>query len=78
MWMTVPKFATKGKDAQGRMVDDNIQETTHAVMEDPIHYDEVVNNRNQDGQDKPHSQYADGTVQPTQQLMRKRRRSTIT
>jgi hypothetical protein len=28
----------KGKDAQGQVVDDNVQETTNAAMEDPLHH----------------------------------------
>jgi hypothetical protein len=27
----------KGKDAQGQVVDNNVQETTNATMEDPLH-----------------------------------------
>jgi hypothetical protein len=55
----------EGKDARGRVVDDNVQETTNAAMEDPLHCDQVVNNRNQDEQDEPDAQHADDTVQQT-------------
>jgi hypothetical protein len=34
-------------------------------MEDPLHHDQVVNNRNQDGQDEPDEQHADNTIQQT-------------
>jgi hypothetical protein len=40
------KIHDEGNDVQGRVVDDNVQETAHAAMEDPIHRDEVVNIRN--------------------------------
>jgi hypothetical protein len=55
----------EGKDARGRVIDDNVQETTNAAMEDPLHCDQVVNNRNQDEQDEPDAQHADDTVQQT-------------
>jgi hypothetical protein len=42
------KIRDEGKDAQGQVVDGNVQQTTNAVMEDLLHHDQVVNNRNQD------------------------------
>jgi hypothetical protein len=50
-------------DAQAQVVDDNVQETTNAAMEDPMHHGQVVNNRNQDEQDEPDAQHANDTIE---------------
>jgi hypothetical protein len=59
MWMTMP---TLTKDAEAQVVDNNVQQTTNAAMEDPLHHDQVVNNRNQDEQEDLDAQHADDTV----------------
>jgi hypothetical protein len=40
-------------------------------MEDPLHHDQVLNNRNQDEQEEPDAQHTDDTVEQTSNVARK-------
>jgi hypothetical protein len=53
----------EGKDAEAQVIDDNRQQTTNVAMKDPMHRDQVVNNRNQDEQEDLDAQHADDTVE---------------
>jgi hypothetical protein len=59
---TAQQTSNVAVDAQAWVVDDNMQETTSAAMEDPLHHDQVLNNRNQDEHDEPDAQHAEDTI----------------
>jgi hypothetical protein len=53
----------EGKDAYAQVVNDNVQQTTNATMEGPLHRDQFDNNRNQDEQEDLDAQHVDDTVE---------------
>jgi hypothetical protein len=65
----------EGKDAQGQMVDDNMQQTTNAVMDDPLHHDQVINTETRMNRtNQMHNMLTTPcNKQATQQLMHKQR-----
>jgi hypothetical protein len=62
---TAQQTSNAAMNAQAQVVDNNVQEITNAATEDPLHHDQVVNNRNQDKQHEPDAQHADDTVERT-------------
>jgi hypothetical protein len=55
---------------QAREADDNVQGTTSAAMEDTLHCDQDLNNRNQDEQNEIDAQHADDPMDETSNAAR--------